>query len=166
MRRTYSLAAAVVLMSGTMAGAQTRPPAPQLPVYSKTPAELAALAPTGGTGGSGNAKVQVITILGDPSKPGLYAQLLKVGPHATIAAHHHAGDWVGTVLQGTWTFGYGTAFDKAALRTLPVGSVYTEPSGGIHFAMTGDEAVTVLITGYGPTDTVYENPAEDPTAKH
>jgi hypothetical protein len=31
--------------------------------------------------------------------------------------------------------------------------------------MTGDEAVTVLLTGYGPTVTVYENPADDPTAK-
>jgi hypothetical protein len=62
------------------------------------------------------------------------------------------------VLQGTWMFGYGLRFDKAALRTLPVGSVYPEPSGGAHFAMTGDESVTVLITGFGPTDTVYEAP--------
>jgi hypothetical protein len=82
-----------------------------------------------------------------------------------IAAHHHSGDRVGTVLQGTWMFGYGPRFDQSALRTLPVGSVYTEPSGGAHFAMTGDEAVTVLISGYGPTDTIYENPADDPTKK-
>jgi hypothetical protein len=142
------------------------PPAPQLPNYSKTPAELAAIAPTGGAGGSGNAKVEVVTILGDPSKPGPYSQLLKVGPHATIAAHHHAGDRVGTVLQGTWMFGYGPSFSEAVLRTLPVGSVYTEPSGAAHFAMTGDEAVTVLITGTGPTNTIYENPADDPTKMH
>jgi hypothetical protein len=31
--------------------------------------------------------------------------------------------------------------------------------------MTSDEAVVVLITGNGPTDTVYENPADDPTAR-
>jgi hypothetical protein len=145
--------------------AAAQPSAPQLPDYSKTPAELAAVAPTGGVGGSGNAKVQVVTILGDPSKPGPYSQLLKVAPHAAIAAHHHAGDRVGTVLQGTWMFGYGPSFSKVVLRTLPVGSVYTEPSGAAHFAMTGDEAVTVLITGWGPTDTIYENPADDPTKK-
>jgi hypothetical protein len=29
--------------------------------------------------------------------------------------------------------------------------------------MTGNEPVIVLITGNGPTDTVYENPADDPT---
>jgi hypothetical protein len=31
--------------------------------------------------------------------------------------------------------------------------------------LTGDESVVVLITGTGPTDTVYENPADDPTQK-
>jgi len=36
-------------------------------------------------------------------------------------------------------------------------------SFGSHFAATDDTAVTVLITGSGPTDTVYENPADDPT---
>jgi quercetin dioxygenase-like cupin family protein len=134
--------------------------------YAKTPSQLAAISPTGGAGGSGNAKVQVVTILGNPSKAGPYSQLLRVAPHASIPAHHHAGDRVGTVLSGTWHFGYGTKFDASKLNTLPAGSVYTEPANGAHFAQTGDEAVTVLITGMGPTDTVYENPADDPTAKH
>ena len=89
-----------------------------------------------------------------------------MAPHAAIPAHHHAGDRAGTVLSGTWHFGYGKTFDAGKLKTLPVGSVYTEPAGLAHFAQTGDEAVTVLITGFGPTDTVYENPADDPKAKH
>ena len=134
--------------------------------YAKTPSELAAISPTGGAGGSGNAKVQVVTLLGNPSQSGPYSQLLRVAPHASIPAHHHAGDRVGTVLSGTWHFGYGAKFDASHLKTLPAGSVYTEPANGAHFAQTGDEAVTVLITGVGPTDTVYENPADDPTAKH
>jgi quercetin dioxygenase-like cupin family protein len=107
----------------------------------------------------------VITFLGDAAKPGVYAQLLKVGPEAQIPAHHHAGNRVGTVLKGTWHFGFGTQFDKAKLKTLPVGSVYTEPSNEPHFAMTSNEPVLVLITGTGPTDTIYENPADDPTRK-
>lgn len=164
MTRNQTLISLAATMLGTAAFAQSAP-APQLSEYSKTLAELAAIAPTGGAGGSGNPKVQVVNILGDSSKPGPYAQLLKVGPHASIASHHHAGDRMGTVLKGTWRFGYGPKFDTAKLRTLPVGSVYTEPSGGPHFAMTGNEAVIVLITGNGPTNTVYENPADDPTAK-
>jgi len=31
--------------------------------------------------------------------------------------------------------------------------------------MTIEEPVVVLITGFGPTDTVYENPADDPSDK-
>jgi quercetin dioxygenase-like cupin family protein len=137
----------------------------RLPDYAKTPTELLATQPTGGAGGSGNAKVEVVTILGDASKPGVYAQLLKVGADAQIPAHHHAGDRVGTVLKGTWHFGFGSKFDKEKLKTLPVGSVYTEPMNEPHFAMTGNEPVVVLITGVGPTDTVYENPTDDPTRK-
>lgn len=159
--------AIIGLIGGMLASAAVAQSASslRLPEYRKTPAELAAISPTGGAGGSGNAKVEVVTILGDPSKPGFYSQLLKVGPHATIAAHHHRGDRVGTVLSGTWQFGYGRQFDRATLQTLPQGAVYTEPSEGPHFAMTGDEPVTILITGNGPTDTIYENSADDPT-KH
>lgn len=156
----HPIVLALSLCLGAAAFAQSG--AARLPNYSKTLSELAAAAPTGGAGGSGNAKVKVVTILGDASKPGPYAQLLEVEAHARIAAHHHAGERIGTVLKGTWHFGYGQAFSKAALKTLPAGSVYTEPSGAGHFAMTGDEPVMVLITGTGPTDTVYENPADDP----
>src|SRR6201991_2910687 len=128
--------AAVALMTTAAVAPEATP---KLPDYAKTPAELSGVEPTGGAGGSGNAKVEVVTILGDASKPGVYAQLLKVGPDAQIAAHHHAGDRVGTVLRGTWHFGYGAKFDKANLKTLPIGSVYTEPAKEPHFAMTGNE---------------------------
>jgi quercetin dioxygenase-like cupin family protein len=157
------LTSVTVALAATAASAQDA--STRLPDYAKTPGELSAVQPTGGAGGSGNTKVQVVTILGDASKPGVYAQLLKVGPGAQIPAHHHAGDRVGTVLQGTWHFGFGPQFDKAKLKTLPVGSVYTEPANAPHFAMTGNEPVVVLITGSGPTDTVYENPTDDPTRK-
>jgi uncharacterized RmlC-like cupin family protein len=157
------LTCVAVAVAATAAAAQDA--GPRLPDYAKTPAELSAIEPTGGAGGSGNAKVQVVTILGDASKPGVYAQLLKVGAEAQIPAHHHAGNRVATVLKGTWHFGFGEKFDKDKLKTLPVGSVYTEPANAPHFAMTSNEPVVVLITGTGPTDTIYENPADDPTRK-
>jgi quercetin dioxygenase-like cupin family protein len=163
--KSFTFAGLVLSMLATTATAGAQNSGAMLPAYSKTLAELASAAPTGGAGGSGNAKVKVVTILGDASKPGPYAQLLEVAPRAQIAAHHHGGERIGTVLKGTWHFGYGPAFSAAALKTLPPGSVYTEPSGSGHFAMTGEEPVIVLITGTGPTDTVYENPADDPARK-
>jgi hypothetical protein len=43
-----------------------------------------------------------------------------------------------------------------------VGSVYSEPGGLNHFARTADDPVVVHISGFGPTDTRYFNPADDP----
>lgn len=73
-----------------------------------------------------------------------------------------------TVVSGNWHFGYGTHFDESALKPLPIGSVYSEPGGVDHFARTTDTPVVVEISGYGPTDTRYFNPADDPesSTKH
>jgi quercetin dioxygenase-like cupin family protein len=133
--------------------------------YMKTVGEWEAIAPTGGPGSSDPTKVQVVNLIGDPAKPGLYVQLLKVPPHQEIQSHHHAGDRTASVLQGTMMFGYGPKFDRSKLRVMSVGAVYTEPSGSPHFAATGDESAVAAITGYGPTDTVYEKPLVDPTKK-
>jgi quercetin dioxygenase-like cupin family protein len=163
MNRFLTLFLASVALS---AHAQQEGPAMFTDNYAKTPGELSPIPAAGGAGGSGSSKVQVVTLLGNPSMPGPYSQLLRVAPGASIAAHHHAGDRVATVLSGTWHFGYGQTFDASRLKTLPAGSVYTEPADSAHFARTGDEAVTVLITGFGPTSTVYEDPANEPAARH
>lgn len=136
--------------------------APMLPDYAKTLPELMMIQQTGGPGGSENAKVEVVTILGNPAVAGPYAQLLKVKENTLIAPHHHAGDRVATVLSGTWHFGYGSERNASKMQTLPQGSVYTEPSNAPHYAETGAEPVTILITGDGPTDTVYEKYTDDP----
>lgn len=104
-------------------------------------------------------------LFGDPGKAGFYSILLLVPAHATIQAHSHRDSRVATVVSGEWHFGYGNRFDGAALKTLPPGSVYSEPGGVNHFARTDAEPVIVQISGYGPTDTHYFDPANDPRAK-
>jgi quercetin dioxygenase-like cupin family protein len=115
-----------------------------------------------GTGGSGIAGMETVVLKGDPNRAGVYTIMLRVPPHKQIAAHSHRDDRVATVISGTWHFGYGGKFDEAALKTLPPGSFYTEPPGQTHFAETGDEAVVVQITGFGPSSTTYVDPAQDP----
>ncbi len=44
-------------------------------------------------------------------------------------------------------------------------SVYSEPGGVNHFAQTADDPVIVHISGYGPTDTRYFDPMNDPVLK-
>ena len=122
-----------------------------------TPAEIAGLPQGGpGAGSSGVAGIRTVVLAGDPTKPGLYTIRLSVPAHTKIQAHRHRDDRSATVVSGTWSLGYGSTFESAALKSLPPGSFYTEPPGVMHFAETGAEPAVVYITGYGPTDTVYE----------
>ena len=98
--------------------------------FRDTPAQLAVLRPTGGQGSSNNSGVEEVVILGDPAEAGVYSMLLKVAPNTRIAAHHHDGNRVGTVLEGTRRIGYGETFDESALKVLPAGSIYSEPNQG------------------------------------
>jgi quercetin dioxygenase-like cupin family protein len=131
-----------------------------------TPAEVNwPAAASGGTGTSGIAAVQTVVLKGDPSKPGLYSLLLRVGPGTRIESHAHPDDRVATVVSGTWYFGYGSRFDESALKALPAGSFYTEPPNTNHFAMTRDQGVVIQISGTGPSGTAYVNPEHDPSRR-
>lgn len=134
-----------------------------LPEMRMTPEEML----HGGAGDShiGSSKlVRVHTkiLFGDPAKAGFYSILLFVPPHTTIQAHSHRDNRMATVVSGEWHFGYRTHFSQNALKALSAGSVYSKPGGENHFAQTGNNPVIVQISGYGPTDTRYINPADDP----
>jgi hypothetical protein len=156
MKRSWLLAVAIL-------GAVCSATAPSIPELRMTPAEIT----SGDKGDSqiGSSKlagVHTKILAGNPAATGFYSILLFVPPHTTIQAHSHRDDRMATVVSGTWHFGYGTHFDEKALKTLPVGSVYSEPGGLNHFARTAEVPVIVHISGFGPTDTHYFNPADDP----
>jgi quercetin dioxygenase-like cupin family protein len=131
-----------------------------------TPAEARGTAFNGTqVGSSGVAGVHSKVLFGDPAKSGFYSILLFIPPHTTIQAHSHRDDRMATVVSGEWRFGYGDRFDEKSLKTLPPGSVYSEPGRVNHFAQTGEGAVIVHISGNGPSDTLYVDPANDPSAK-
>jgi quercetin dioxygenase-like cupin family protein len=131
-----------------------------------TPSEIAAKETTGaGAGTSGVAGIQVTALMGDPTKPGPYTIRLSVPANTKIQAHTHRDDRSAIVMSGTWYFGYGRVADEASMKALAAGSFYTEPGGVAHFALTKAEPVVVYITGFGPTDTVYLNAANDPRRK-
>lgn len=140
--------------------------APSLPEMRMTPAEIeSSVLDSNQIGSSGLPGVHTKVVFGDPSKPGFYSILLFVPARTTIQAHTHRDDRIATVVSGEWHLGYGTHFDAKALKTLPPGSVYSEPGGDNHFAQTSDDAVIVQISGYGPTDTHYFDPANDPQSQ-
>jgi quercetin dioxygenase-like cupin family protein len=128
-----------------------------------TPAEIAAMTPVGaGAGTSGVSGVRSIVLSGDPSRAGPYTIEIRVPANTQIAAHEHRDDRTAVVVSGQWYLGYGDKASAAAAKSLPPGSFYTEPGGVAHFARTGDLPAVVYISGYGPTDTVYVDPATAP----
>ena len=139
--------------------------AQSLPEMRMLPAEMQGSAVDGDkVGSSGLAGVHTKVLFGDPSKAGFYSILLFVPAHTTIQAHAHRDDRMATVVTGAWYFGYGDHFDARSLKKLPPGSVYSEPGARNHFARTDKDEVVVQISGYGPTDTRYFNPADGPKA--
>ncbi len=140
--------------------------AQSLPAMRMTPAEIRNSSPDNSQiGTSGVAGVHIKAIFGDPAKAGFYTILIFVPAHTTIQAHSHRDDRVATVVAGEWHFGYGNHFDAKALKTLPPGSVYSEPGGDNHFAQTENDPVIVQLCGYGPTDTRYFDAANDPRSQ-
>lgn len=108
-----------------------------------------------GAGTSGMPGIQTTILSGDPSRPGPYALEIRVPPNTRIESHTHRDGRTAMVVSGKWFFAYGENAAAADVKLLTVGGFYTEPQGLPHYALTRDEPAVVLITGVGPTDTVY-----------
>jgi quercetin dioxygenase-like cupin family protein len=156
----------ILLLALVVLAVNSSATAPSFPQMRMTPSEIE----SGDHGDSqiGSSKVAGVhtrILAGNPAGAGFYSILLFVPAHTTIQAHSHRDDRMATVVSGNWQFGYGTHFDESALKPLPVGSVYSEPGGVNHFARTTDTPVVVHVSGSGPTDTRYFNPADDRSQK-
>lgn len=143
---------------------QSSTPTARLPPIRMTAAQVDALArKAGGAGTSGLNGVQTTVLSGDPNATVPYIIEIRVPPNTSIAAHSHHDDRTAIVVSGEWHFGYGKHADQAATTKLGPGGFYTEPAGVDHFAYTGKSSAVVYISGQGPTDTRYVDPADDPS---
>jgi len=113
-----------------------------------TPAEMKYVADENRPG------LKEVVLLGNPTRPGIYAMHVKLPAHAKIPPHFHAETWrVATIISGTLYYAFGNTFDTSKLKALGPGSVLSEPKDAAHFAMTQDEEVVIHIVGVGPTGT-------------
>ena len=162
-RPQETMAALMRFLEAPQTAVSSAPSSATLPQMRLTPDEIRAnQTSTSQIGSSGLPGVSTKVLSGDPSKPGFYTIVLSVPARTTIQGHSHGDDRMATVVSGNWRFGYGDTFDANALKTLPPGSVYSEPAGVTHFAQTEVDPVLVVISGVGPTDTRYVNPAHAP----
>jgi len=89
-------------------------------------------------------------LYGDPSKPGLYAYILKRGPNMWSMPHFTDNDRFVTVLEGTFWVGTGP-FDPQRTMPLKAGSFVRDLAGRIHFEGTKDDGATLYVVGIGPS---------------
>ena len=101
-------------------------------------------------------------LYGFPRKAGPYIVRIKYPPHYRLPANTHPDDRTYTVLSGTLYEGYGAKFDEAKLVAYPAGSFLTYSAGQMRFLKSGDEELVLQVSGTGPTDIAYVDPADDP----
>ena len=99
--------------------------------------------------------VKRLTLYGDPTKPGLYVQLIKWPRGSGTRPHTHPNDRFVTVISGTWWVGTGPIYDMNQTVPMPAGSFLTHTAGGIHFDGAKTEDTIVQVVGMGPGITTH-----------
>jgi hypothetical protein len=100
-----------------------------------------------GRPGSGS---QSANLFGDPSKPGLYVQLLRRDANNWSQPHSHPNDRFITVLAGTMWIGTGDKFDTNNTVPLKPGSFVRDIANQMHFDGSKADGLTIEIIGMGP----------------
>jgi len=90
------------------------------------------------------------TITGDPSKEGLYVQLMKWHAHHNSTPHKHPHDRFIMVLSGTWWVGTGTNYDMNSTAPMKAGTIVTHYGNQYHYDGAKDEDCVLEIVGMGP----------------
>ena len=91
-----------------------------------------------------------VTLVGDPSKPGLYVVLQKWLPHNNSRPHSHPNDRFITVLSGTWWVNTGPNYDPDGMKPVSAGSFVTHYGKEIHYDGAKDAECVLQIVGMGP----------------
>jgi quercetin dioxygenase-like cupin family protein len=104
--------------------------------------------------------VERATIMGDPTKPGIYVTRIKFPRGVMSRPHYHQEDRHAVVISGTWYTGTGERFAPDQTVALKAGSYMLHPAGEVHFDGAKDEEVIVQLVGYGPSSTVRLRPQD------
>jgi hypothetical protein len=101
--------------------------------------------------------LKIANLLGNPSKPELYIQLIHWPPHTMSRPHYHPNARYITVLSGTWWVGTGPKFDPDRTVPMPAGTFVTHFAHEIHYDGGKDTEAVIEIVGMGPATVI---PAE------
>jgi hypothetical protein len=106
----------------------------------------------------------VAVLHGDPGKDGPFTIRLRTPAGYMVPPHYHSRAESLTVLRGALHIGMGDTFDRKSAHALAAGGFHQLPARAHHYAFS-DRASEIQISGEGPFDIVYLNPADDPSQK-
>lgn len=103
-----------------------------------------------------SGREQHYNVMGDPSKPGPYIQILKWWPGNFSKPHYHTKQRYIAVLSGTWWVSSSTHYDPDKTYPLPAGSLVQDVANTVHWdgAKAGGDPVVLEIVGDGPAPNV------------
>jgi hypothetical protein len=93
------------------------------------------------------------TLQGDPSKPGVYIQLVRWHPGHMSRPHIHNTDRYIRVLSGTWYMGQGTKYDPPSTFPVKEGTYVVHHADQPHYDGAKDVECLLYIVGTGPMAT-------------
>ncbi|HLX30927.1 MAG TPA: cupin domain-containing protein [Casimicrobiaceae bacterium] len=108
--------------------------------------------------------VKVAVLKGDPAKPGPFVIRIKTSGPFRIPPHWHSQDEDLTVISGVFYLGLGDRIDAKSTHALPAGGFHSLPAKAHHYALAKGPTV-IQVSGNGPFDITYVNPADDPQKK-
>jgi quercetin dioxygenase-like cupin family protein len=150
--RWVGCAAVALLASGQMASSQALKP----DAHGFLIAAPEDIKPAQGGGRS-------VTLVGDPSKPGIYVQRITWAPHTGSRPHFHNEARYITVIKGTWYVATGPdadTYNPDKMTPVKAGTFIYEPPNGHHYDMAKDEEAIVEIIGMGPVSTTSLEPRQ------
>ena len=106
-----------------------------------------------------NAKISLIA--GDPGQPGPFTLRLEFPANTIIAPHTHSKLESVTILSGELYHETGEKLDKSKGSLLAAGGFISLPAEMAHSLWTVKTTI-IQVSGTGPFDLHYINPADDP----
>ncbi|MAW33063.1 MAG: hypothetical protein CMK56_01490 [Proteobacteria bacterium] len=106
--------------------------------------------------------MRIVTLYGDPSKPGLYAYRLKMPSGYKLPPHYFEEAQSVTVLKGTYWTGIGDKTNPMNLREFNTGAFFTTKGNVPRYTWARTEVI-IQVMGEGPSSGIkYVNPGDDP----
>jgi hypothetical protein len=104
---------------------------------------------------------KLAVLYGDPGKAGPFVMRAMLPSGYKIPPHWHTSTENLTVIAGTLYLGLGDTMDPAHAHVLKAGGFHSMP-GKAHHSAYNKGPMILQISGDGPFDITYVNPADDP----